>query len=81
MGALLKDRGMDLSIFCSVCNLDDESTEHVLLCYARVRLIWRIAGSQTWEEIEGLWLGPFLNTHYQSSAKVTGRFAYITYQI
>lgn len=81
MHALLKDRGMDLLISCLVCSLENESTEHALLCCAIARLIWRMVRSQTWEEVKDPWLGPFLDKLHQSLAEVASQFVYIVYQI
>lgn len=61
MQALLRDRGMRLLVSCSVCRLEDRSTEHAILYYPRIRLIWRMARSQPWEEDDGSWLSPFLD--------------------
>lgn len=58
--ALPKDKGMELLVSCPICRLEDESTEHALLCYLRTRLIWRMVGVALGGEHQ-LLAGPFLD--------------------
>ena len=44
-------------------------------------MIWRLAGTHTWEGVDGPWLGPFLDALHQSSTDMAGRLAYFAYQI
>lgn len=48
---------------------------------SRVRLIWRIMGSQPYKGHSGLWLDPFLEAVRYCSAKLGGILVYIVYQI
>lgn len=50
---LLKCRGIDLSVSCPICNLEDRSTEHAILSCPRMKLIWRLAGRLPWNKDDG----------------------------
>lgn len=61
MRASLKDKAMDLPVFCSVYGLEDKSTENAILYCSKARLILTMEGNQPWEESDGSWLSPFLD--------------------
>ena len=60
---------MELPAACPICGLEDESTEHALLHYPRVSLIWRWWVVSLGGANSGPWLYLFLNVIRQSMAK------------
>lgn len=53
MLVILRNMGMEIPIICLIYEMEDESTKHALLCYSRMRLIWRLTGYQPWRASSG----------------------------